>query len=571
MSMRVAGTCGVAIAILGLGAAARAEGANESSAEYYNPVSRAIAYGGTPPSIWERPPKRSGWRALHMGAQHVEELRGLTAEALAARFKGREAEYVLSTAGGAGVRIKAPGDIRAAAGEILGALMIARRMEVSVSLEHYALSRGAAARLDGLAGALIDAETLKWLRADARKKGRDAALLGRLGAAGVARDSITADNVTPVPAAYLRHQASKAPEITYVSATRGGWFSANVSPAGPTRWHVSLRALLAWGTRAAAESADVSVAVGQSAVKHSASLRLPEWRSLALRGELTVPVGKPVLIALAGASDDAKPAIPGKPFEALVLRVSDSFHGARRGPVAFCFDGSRLNPALVLERMRELAKKDARAAGREPASPRAWVGSTMMLLGDASVRPLCLRALKDLLPSNEPQRLRVLMGGSVPEGEGLGEDAAALDGPQVAAAARAWWGGNGLVSVASVAVTSGRGSCQLRLEAGAVDKAAIGLGQVAAGEGIELKAGCTGAGRRRRLAVVGAMGVPRPGLVGVPTTSVNVDRMLEHGRGFLTPAGGRAPRGAVVAAQLGPIVEAESASGTRAEYRSVEE
>ncbi|MHC4200704.1 MAG: hypothetical protein ACYSU0_11990, partial [Planctomycetota bacterium] len=347
--------------------AAGAAAAAEASMDIYVPAARAISRTAQPPTVWEAPPRKTGWSARAMGPQYVEEMRALCSDALAARFPGRQNDYVLSAHGG-GVQIKAPEEIREAAGRILGALMVTRRMELGLTLEHYALSRSGAERLDGLVGAVIDDATARWL-ADAGNE--EVAVLGRLSAAGVAYDRFTADSVTPVPVAHLTHgsggaqahasrrggvsASSASQQVAYPTAHRGGWFSARVQAAGPGRWHASLRGLLAWKMEVGVVEADVAIAVGQAAVTRTASLRLPSWRSLAFCGDLTVSGGEPVLVALVGTSDDPEPAVAGKPFEALVLRADDPLHTAAAGPVAFSFDGSPLRPSRVLERMREIA------------------------------------------------------------------------------------------------------------------------------------------------------------------------------------------------------------------------
>ena len=534
----------------------------EAAAEYYNPANKAISAGDQPPTVWETPPKKTRWAQPNLSVQHVEEMRGLLDNALRARLPGREGEYALSTARGS-VGIRGPQEIRDVANEVLSALMAARRMELGLVVEHYALSRAGAARMDGQAGAVLDEAALKWLQAEAQKgQGGEAVLLGRLAAAGIANDAIVADSTTPVPVAYLRHEPKSPPELTYLSVIRGGWFTAQATPAGAARWSLRLRALLAWSAQAVPGDAEVALPVGQTAVARKAVLQLPRWRSLACRTELVVASGSTVLVALAGASDDAAPSAPGKPFEALVLRIEDPLSSTASGPVALCFDGANLDPARVLLKMRELAPPADTPVDKKPPL-KAWCAGSMLLLNDASQRDLCLQALKGLQPADEPQRLRVILGAAVPADLPL--RAAALDNVRASQVAQGWWAGEGLVSVAEVAAASGRTGGQLDLQMGEVNAAGIGLAQKAVSDGIELTAGCQGTGRRRRLAVTAALGVPHAGLGGI-STSVSADRQLNLGVSFFLPSGGRAPNGGLLVSQLGPLVDAESEAGTISEW-----
>ncbi|MHC5057498.1 MAG: hypothetical protein ACYTKD_22720 [Planctomycetota bacterium] len=552
-------------AVLGLAAvaaalpASSARAAAEASMDFYAPMARAISRGARPPTVWESPPAKSSWRGQSVAPQHLEEMRGLCASALAARFPGREDDYVLAVERGS-VRLKAPEDVRRAAGEIVGRLLVARRMEVGLTLEHYALSRRAASRLDSLGGAILDEETDGWLVSAARAPGGgEAVLLGHLSAAGVANDELAADNVAPVPVAYLTQGKGGAQAVTCLKVQRGSWTSARVRPSGPTRWGVALRALFAPRVEVALQEAEVALAVGQAAVREKATLRLPRWRSLGFCGSVVVAAGRPVLLALAGASDDPAPASAGKPFEALVLRIDSPFHSATEGPVALCFDGSALGPAPVLERMREIARARAEEEGLEPLPLDAWCGGSMMLLGDVSVRSVCLEALDELLPANDPQRLSVLMGARFPEGR---RGASEVDEADAARIERSWWFGGGIVSVASAAAASGGQSSQLDLQAGEVPQALVGLGQGAVTDGVTLTAGCSGAGKRRRLAATASLGVPKADLAGAAGTAVTVDRLLGFGSGMLVPAGGRVPGGGALVRQRGAVVEAESPAGT---------
>jgi hypothetical protein len=536
--------------------------AGEEKAEYYNPGSMAIARGNKAPTIWEAAPKREYWGNAPVSAQQFEEMRSLLERALQSRFADRENEFTVSTANG-GLGIKAPPDIRAVAAAFTSVLTASRRKEVSIQLDHLALSRQAAERLDGTNGAILDAESLKWLREEEGKaESPDVAVRGRLGTAGIASDAIICDAVAPLPTAYFKHDGKGAAEVAYSTIQCGGWFQGHIEPAGPGTWSIALRALLAWDTESTAVESEAVVSAGQTALPRKVHLQLPSWRSLAFNGSLRVRGGETILLALTGCSDDAKPGVAGKPFEALLLRVDDTWSSTEKGPVAICFDGSSLDPASVLIKMRELNTQDAKGAKVPPL--KAWNGSSMILLDDVSLRPLARRALTAILPSNEPQRLRVLFGAASPDRD---PRAVALSDTERVRDSKAAWESQSPVWVSCLAATSGSAATQLDLQAGQINKTEIGLAQPAISSGVTLSAACSGAGKRRRLVASGAFGLPSAGAADSPQIAVHSDTQLEVDAGYLLPASGQKQKAVFVLSQSGPIVDVESPAGSVSEFQ----
>ena len=176
--------------------------------EVYNQSSNAaISASGNLPTISTGVPQQYSWRRQSLSSRHLEEILGLMRAALAKRFPERESDYTLAIVGN-GVRIKGPEQIRKSAQEYMGALLVARRMELVLTLDHYRLTKSAAQKLDSEWGGILETKTQKWLKRNVGSASNSEIIhKGSLVAVGNGR--LISANTHKRRYAYVHHQSVK--------------------------------------------------------------------------------------------------------------------------------------------------------------------------------------------------------------------------------------------------------------------------------------------------------------------------------------------------------------------------